>query len=133
MMVFKCLLLYFGACSAEKVLETYMNQQTNITDDSLSFERINGSSSYNFDKYISLNQTFNKKSSVSNRTLKKYFQHKGKSPKFLRFPQKRRPSKPKIQEKQFFLPRPRPILPFRLNPAAFLIPAIPTLVGKVNF
>ena len=35
----------------------------------------------------------------------------------------------KIQDKQLFLPSPRPRFPIRLNPAAFLIPAIPTALG----
>ena len=33
------------------------------------------------------------------------------------------------QDKQLILGRPRP--PFRLNPAAFLVPAIPTIIGKL--
>ena len=44
-----------------------------------------------------------------------------------------RPQKQKIQQKQFVVrPRP-PLLPFRLTPAAFLIPAIPTLVGMFYY
>ena len=43
----------------------------------------------------------------------------------------RNPSKAKLQEKQFLVPRPvGPAFPFGLSPSAFLIPAIPTLVGK---
>ena len=39
--------------------------------------------------------------------------------------------KQKIQDKQFVVTGPRTsIFPFSLTPAAFLIPAIPTLVGK---
>jgi hypothetical protein len=42
-------------------------------------------------------------------------------------------NRPNIKNKQFVAARPRPrppFLPFRLTPASFLIPAIPTLVGK---
>ena len=35
----------------------------------------------------------------------------------------------KNQDKQLFLASPRPLFPIRLNPAAFLIPAIPTVLG----
>ena len=34
------------------------------------------------------------------------------------------------QDKQLILGRPRP--PFRLNPAALLVPAIPTIIGELN-
>ena len=47
----------------------------------------------------------------------------------LEWPPQQRSGIPKLQEKQFLQPRPRPFLPFRLTPAALLIPAIPTLVG----
>ena len=43
----------------------------------------------------------------------------------------RNPTLQRIQEKQFIQTRPRrPTFPFRLTPAALLIPAIPTLVGN---
>ena len=42
-------------------------------------------------------------------------------------------NRPKIEAKQFVAARPRPpFLPFRLTPASFLIPAIPTLVGRIQ-
>ena len=45
----------------------------------------------------------------------------------------RNPSKAKLQEKQLLVPRPvGPAFPFGLSPSAFLIPAIPTLVGKCS-
>ena len=38
----------------------------------------------------------------------------------------------KSEDKQLILGRPRPLLrpPFRLNPAALLVPAIPTIIGS---
>ena len=43
----------------------------------------------------------------------------------------RKPTLQNIQDKQFIQTRPRrPTFPFRLTPAALLIPAIPTLVGN---
>ena len=46
---------------------------------------------------------------------------------------KPRYNRPKIEAKQFVAARPRPpFLPFRLTPASFLIPAIPTLVGRIQ-
>jgi hypothetical protein len=45
----------------------------------------------------------------------------------------RNPPNAKIQDKQFLVPRPiGPAFPFGLSPAALLIPAIPTLVGKLR-
>jgi hypothetical protein len=67
---------------------------------------------------INLNETLNKNQNE-------------KVSKSLKWPPQRKPSRHKIQEKQFLLTRPRrPTFPFRLTPAALLIPAIPTLVGK---
>ena len=45
---------------------------------------------------------------------------------------KLKPGKNRSQDKQLVLGLSRPVLrpPFRLNPAAFLIPAIPTLIGN---
>ena len=42
-----------------------------------------------------------------------------------------KPSKSVGQDKQLFLTSPRPPFPMRLNPAALLIPAIPTVLGLI--
>ena len=63
---------------------------------------------------------------------------RNQKPKFKNWFQKwsqPRYNRPKIAPKQFVEARPRPrppFLPFRLTPASFLIPAIPTLVGTIQ-
>ena len=129
MIVFKWILIYLGGCSAKLVISSIAKHNS---ERNWPFDRMNRTSSRNTGEYLNKVGRFNH--TISNEDSKlPYFHKVGKSPKSLRQTRKRLLPRPRAQDKQFFIPRPRPqpLVPFRLNPAAFLIPAIPTLVGTV--
>ena len=129
MIVFKWIFIYLGGCSAKLVISSIAKHNP---ERNWPFGRMNRTSSRNIDEYINKVGRFNHTISNEDSTLP-YFHKVSKSPKSLRQKPKRLLPKPRAQDKKFFIPRPRPrpLVPFRLNPAAFLIPAIPTLVGTV--
>ena len=126
MIVFLWLLFYIGVCSANNVLEHSKSLQNNSAGN-YSSVRTNRTISTILENNLHKNRTIGLESNY----------RKSKSPKFKQ--------RKRIKEKQFLLPnpillprpnpillpRPRPTFPFGLSPAALLIPAIPTLVGKV--
>ena len=122
MVVFMWLMFYLGTCSADFNLNT----SKNLLNDGIN------RTSFTYNKYLNINKIGRLKSNDSSQILNKsYSNHNGKSPKFLRRPPQRRPTNRQgIQEKQFvsLVPR-RPGFLFRLNPASFIIPAIPTMIG----
>ena len=71
---------------------------------------------------------------ISENSKKSHFHHKGKSSKLLRYlPQRSLRNRPSIQEEQHVFKGHRaPAYKYRLNPAAFLYPAIPTIVGNTE-
>ena len=120
MIVYKLLLfLSFGISFADKIEE--MAAAETVADN------IFNETSNTYDELLNINRTDELETEIK-RTQDLIIQNK--TPKNLR-------PRPGIEDKQLLLTRPRPMglrprpfFPFRLTPAALLIPAIPTLLGE---
>ena len=125
MSVFYLLLLYLGTFSAKIVLEKSNNIHDNSTEETLFSQRSRTSSS-NFENDLHINRTRGLESELLSEILQKQDIHiKSRSPKLL---SERRRNK----QHHYGYESPRPTFPY-FSIGSFLLPAIPTLIGKLVF